>query len=686
LTEWIKRSIDLNIVMISASLAYWIFLIGPIFGIDSTTPFIEKFLAAAYPVGDLFLLFSILIIIYYRSEKLILGSIILLGSGTAMMIATDTFYGYQSSVGSYVSGGLVDLGWNFAFILMFYAGLYQAVASKYYKEDSARANQNLLPVQKGISQVLPFAPYLWVAGAYYLLKSDHHFESIINSEILFLSVGLIIGLVVIRQILTLNENKYLLSSLKTLLEKENTHVLELNKINRSLQVEMIERKRVEIQLSHDALHDGLTGLANRVLFMDHLDHAVKMTKRDQENNYSILFIDIDNFKSINDGQGHTAGDKVLIELSARLINCTRSTDTVARFGGDEFAILLEHTREKNISITVANRILKEIQQPFLINGYEILTSCSIGIVKEISDYIDTENILRDVDIALYKAKEKGKGQYKTFTLEMRAKAMSRLEVEADLRRAINIGEFYLAYQPICSLEGNNIGGVEALIRWRHPLRGVVMPNDFIHIAEESGMIVQIGDWVLLEACTQLKKWHQDYPDLENLCMSVNISGNQINQVDFIEKVKETLLATALNPQRLILEITENAFIENQSLINKLLEELREIGVSFAIDDFGTGYSALSYLQNLSVDTIKIDKSFIDRIADNKKGFEIVKTIILLAKEMGMKTVAEGIETGEQLEKLKTLMCSSGQGYLLSKPVDALIIESILQNQGKIELI
>ncbi len=360
LTEWIKRTIDLSIVMISASLAYWIFLIGPIFGTDSTTPFLEKFLAAAYPVGDLFLLFSILIIIYYRSEKLILGSILLLGSGTIMMIATDTIYGYQSSVDTYVSGGFVDLGWNFAFILMFYAGLYQAVASKYYKEDSARANQSLLSVQKGISQFLPYTPYLWVAGAYYLLRTDHHFENIINSNILFLSVGLIIGLVVIRQILTLNENKNLLSSVKMSLEKENIHVFELNKINRSLQKEMVERKRVEDQLSHDALHDGLTGLANRVLFMDRLAHAVKMTKRDQENNYSMLFIDIDNFKSINDGLGHFAGDKVLIELSKRLINCARATDTVARFGGDEFAILLEHSREKNTSLSVANRILAEI--------------------------------------------------------------------------------------------------------------------------------------------------------------------------------------------------------------------------------------------------------------------------------------------------------------------------------------
>ena len=686
LTEWIKRTIDLNIVMISASLAYWIFLIGPIFGTDSTTPFLEKFLAAAYPVGDLFLLFSILIIIYYRSEKLILGSILLLGSGTIMMIATDTIYGYQSSVGTYVSGGFVDLGWNFAFILMFYAGLYQAVASKYYKEDSARANQNLLFVQKGISQFLPYTPYLWVAGAYYLLSADHHFESIINSDILFLSVGLIIGLVIIRQILTLNENKNLLSSVKMSLEKENIHVFELNKINRSLQKEMVERKRVEDQLSHDALHDGLTGLANRVLFMDRLDHAVKMTKRDQENNYSMLFIDIDNFKSINDGLGHFAGDKVLIELSKRLINCARATDTVARFGGDEFAILLEHSREKNTSISVANRILAEIRRPFLNDGKEILTSCSIGIVKEILEYVNPEDILRDVDIALYKAKERGKGQFEVFTLEMRTLAMSRLEIEADLHRAIINGEFYLAYQPICSLEGNDIGGVEALIRWRHPLRGVVMPNDFIQIAEKSGMIVQIGDWVLLEACTQLTKWHHDYPDLENLYMSINISGIQINQNDFIEKVKDTLLVTNLDPKKLILEITENAFIENQSLINKLLEELREIGVSFAIDDFGTGYSALSYLQNLSVDTIKIDKSFVDGVADSKKGFEIVKTIILLAQEMGMKTVAEGIETGEQLEILKSLLCSSGQGYHLSRPVDVHHIETILQNQGKMEVI
>jgi EAL domain-containing protein (putative c-di-GMP-specific phosphodiesterase class I) len=259
--------------------------------------------------------------------------------------------------------------------------------------------------------------------------------------------------------------------------------------------------------------------------------------------------------------------------------------------------------------------------------------------------------------------------------------MSHLEIEGDLRRAILNGEFFLDYQPIYSLEQNHIEGVEALIRWRHPFRGLVMPSEFIQIAEESGMIIQIGDWVLQEACTQLRKWHIEFPDSDDLSINVNISGKQINQKDFAEKVKDILHGTGLDPKRLILEITENAFIESQSLIDELLSDLRKIGVAFAIDDFGTGFSSLGYLQNFSVDTIKIDKSFVDEVVDGKKGYEIIKTIILMAQGMGMNTVAEGVENSEQLEQLRSLKCKYGQGFYLSKPVDAKLIETMLKNQA-----
>jgi len=360
-------------------------------------------------------------------------------------------------------------------------------------------------------------------------------------------------------------------------------------------------------------------------------------------------------------------------------------DTVARLAGDEFVILLDHSMERNTAISVANRILTELKDPLIIKGNEVLISCSIGIVQGISEYTHSEDILKDADIALYRAKEEGKARYEIFTIDMRMSNTHRLETEGDLRKAISNNELFLVYQPIYSLEQNRIEGVEALVRWRHPLRGLVMPYEFIKIAEESEIIIQIGDWVLHEACTQMRKWHIEYPDFDFLSVNVNISGKQIKQKDFVDKVKETLQVTGLNPNRLALEITETAFINNQLIIDKLLSNLRKIGVTFAIDDFGTGYSSLGYLQNFSVDTIKIDKSFIDEMVASKKGYEIIKTIILMAHGMGMNTVAEGIENDEQLQKLRSLMCKYGQGYYLSKPAEVKQIETLFKKQAVLEV-
>ena len=676
--EWIKRTLDLSIVMLAATLGIWVFIIGPIIGSEITTINLEILLTAAYPVGDLILFFALLVIIYHRSKIFNIGSIIILVFGLIVMIVTDIIFSYQTSLGTYLSGGVLDLGWILSNTLIAFAGIYQGVTSQIYKEDNSFSNNNSEIISKRISQVLTYMPYIWVAAAFYLLKQYHHVDEPIDSDALFIGVGLIIGLVIIRQLIAFNENNHLLSNLREVLEQESLHVSELNKTNLNLQQEIIKRKRVEDQLSHDALHDGLTGLANRVLFMDRLEHAVEINKRESDFHYSILFLDIDNFKAINDGLGHSSGDQALIEVAKRLRSCIRSIDTVARLGGDEFIILLEHTLGKNTAIEVANRLLAEIHQSFNHKDKEIVLTCSIGIVLDISEYTNSEDILRDVDIALYRAKEKGKSQYEVFNLEMRTLAMSRLELEGDLRYSISNGELFLVYQPIYSLEQNHIEGVEALIRWHHPLRGLVMPSEFISFAEESGFIIQIGDWVLHEACSQLKKWHLEYPDLEYLTVNVNISGKQIKQKDFVDKVKNILQVTGLNPNRLILEITESSFIESQSIIDDLLSDLRKIGVAFAIDDFGTGYSSLGYLKNFSVDTIKIDKSFIDGIVDDKKGFEIVKTIIQMAQDMGIKTVAEGIENSEQLQNLKSLMCKFGQGYYLSKPVDVGQIDRILK--------
>ena len=680
LTEWVKRTLDLSIVMIASILGFWIFLIGPI--IENNTPFLEKILTAAYPAGDLILLFALLVIIYYRSEKFILGSIWILALGSIVMIVTDSIYSYQALSGTYVTGGILDLGWIISYLLIAFAGFYQAVIAQTFKEEDTLPYKSIV-LRERISQVLAYLPYVCVGSAFYLLQRYRNLESPIRSTALFFAVGVIIGLVIIRQIIALTEINHLISNLKKSLDQGNLQAAELSQINHDLQQEMIKRKRVEEQLLHDALHDGLTGLANRVLFLDRLGHAIEIAKREPDFLYGVLFLDIDNFKTINDRLGHLSGDQILIEIAQRLKICTRSIDTVARYGGDEFVILIEHSYEENAVIAVADRISTEIQYPFIHKGNEILITCSIGIIEGIAGYDNSEDILRDVDIALYRAKDMGKARYEIFTVEMREPAMSRLEIESDLRRAISNSEFFLNYQPIYALEENLIVGVEALIRWRHPFHGPVLPTEFIQIAEDSGLIIPIGDWVLEEACTQLKKWHEEYPEFDFLSINVNISGKQIKQKGFVDKVIATLQATGLNPERLKLEITENAYVENQSLANELLSDLRKIGVSIVIDDFGTGYSSLGYLNNFSVSTIKIDKSFVDEIGKVNKSYEIIHTIIQMAQGMGIDVVAEGIENIEQLHKLISLNCKYGQGFYFSRAAESKLIETMLINQASL---
>lgn len=678
--EWIKRTLDTSIIMVVAILGYWIFLIGPLMRVNHGMSFVEKFLSVAYPAGDLILLFALLVIIYYRSEKINVGSMWILALGLVTMIVTDSIYNYQSLLGTYASGAILDFGWLFSYVLIALAGIFQTLSAQIYQEGDAVPDKNL--VTRGIiSHAVSFMPYLWVIAAYILLLNFHNSDLPINSSMLLFGIGCIIGLVITRQIIVLQENIQLLSNLRMVLEQVNQQASELDKSNTNLRQEITERNRVEAQLAHDALHDGLTGLANRILFMDRLGHAFEINKRELEFNYSILFLDLDNFKAINDGVGHSVGDKVLIEVGLRLKKCMRALDTVARFWGDEFVVLLENTTENNAAMSVAKRILTELERPFNLIGNEVQITCSIGIVQGITGYTNPEDVLRDVDIAMHRAKEKGKARIELFSLDMRTSALYMLEIESDLRRAIANGEFILNYQPIYSLEHNHIVGLEALVRWNHPIRGLLMPSEFINVAEKSGLIIPLGDWVLSEACSQLRKWHLECPGLGDLSVNVNISAKQIIQKDLVEKVKETLRLTGLDPKKLKLEITENAYIENQVVLNDFLSDLLKIGVAFMIDDFGAGYSSLGYLKNIPVNTIKIDKSFVDGILEGGKDFEIIKTIIAMAQGMGMDTIAEGIENGEQLIKLKSINCVYGQGFFLSEPLDVINTENILKTSS-----
>lgn len=440
------------------------------------------------------------------------------------------------------------------------------------------------------------------------------------------------------------------------------HIAEQDRISRALE----ENKE---HFRHAAFHDALTGLPNRPLLIDHLKLAIERSKLHHDHLFAVLFIDLDRFKNINDSLGHNTGDQLLVAIAGRIGECLRPTDTLARLGGDEFAILLDGLDDWEIANTVADRIQSELLKPFSLNGHEVYTTASIGIRLSIDGREDAENMLRDADTAMYRAKDNGKARHELFHSTMHTRAVALLKLETDLRRAIEREEFCVHYQPIMSLETEALVGFEALARWNHPERGLVLPDEFIPIAEETGFITEIGALVLRQACTQLRAWHVALGH-ESLTMSVNLSGKQLTQTDLIHQIQNTLDQTGLNPTWLRLEITESVVMENAELATNTLVQLRKLGVHLSIDDFGTGYSSLSYLHRFPVNTLKIDRSFIGRMAKGDENSEIVRTICTLANNLGMEVVAEGIETQEQLELLRSLKCEYGQGFLFSRPIPA----------------
>lgn len=446
--------------------------------------------------------------------------------------------------------------------------------------------------------------------------------------------------------------------------------------------DITERKWVEAQMRHNALHDALTGLPNRALFLNHLETLVERRKRrKRDTDFAVLFLDIDRFKIINDGLGHLVGDKLLTEVADRLKNCLRADDTVARFGGDEFTILLNEIGSRGYVEVIAQRILSEISRPFTIDGHEIFTSTSIGIaLSDDAQNKKPEEILRDADTAMYRAKNAGKARYQIFDQTMHVRAAHLLKTETDLRKALERDEFEIHYQPIIRLRDRKITGFEALLRWRHSERGLVSPAEFIPVAEESGAIVQLGEWILHESCRQLKQWQTVLPGSQNLLMSVNISVKQLTPNKLIKQVTDILEETGIAPQNLNLEITESAIMENSEASNKLLQHLKNLGVRLTTDDFGTGYSSLSYLHRFPIDCLKIDRAFVWEMNGQNRNAEIVKTILMLARTLKLDVVAEGVETAEQFEALKNLGCQYAQGYFFSKPLVTAEAEKLLKQQ------
>jgi len=440
--------------------------------------------------------------------------------------------------------------------------------------------------------------------------------------------------------------------------------------------DITDRKTAEQQLLHDAFHDTLTGLPNRALFADRLKLTLARAKRVGAHQFAVLFLDLDRFKVINDSLGHMIGDQLLVGIARRLETCLRPGDTVARLGGDEFTVLLEDINDIKEAVSVAKRVEKELSLPFNLGGHEVFTTVSIGIAPSTIGYERPEDVLRDADTAMYRAKSLGKSRHEVFDKEMHAHAVSLLHLETDLRRALDRQEFSVHYQPIVSLEEGRVEGFEALLRWRHPEHGLMPPAKFIPVAEETGLILPIGRWALQEACRQMREWQEQFPQARHMFISVNLSGRQFSNPELIEQIREALSASGLDPRSLKLEITESVVMDDIELAIEMLNHLRVLGVESSIDDFGTGYSSLSYLHRFPSTTLKIDRSFVGRMSDNEN-VEIVRTILLLARNLGMKVIAEGVEKEDQLEQLRALSCDYGQGYLFSKPANATNVTRLL---------
>ena len=477
--------------------------------------------------------------------------------------------------------------------------------------------------------------------------------------------------------------------------------------------DITQRKLAEEKLLHDAFHDALTGLPNRSLFTDRLSHALRLASRRKDYLFAVLFLDLDRFKVVNDSLGHAIGDQLLVAIARRLEACLRAEDTVARIGGDEFVLLLEDIDSINEATSIVNRLQKKITSPIVLDGHEVFITASIGIALSSGGYLEPTNLLRDADTAMYRAKELGRARHEVFNSSMHAHALRLLQLENDLRRAIEsirdpareedffpspasalpplsaASQFILHYQPIVSIANSKITSFEALVRWQHPERGLVSPIEFITMAEETGLIVPLGRWVLRTACQQIGQWQQLFPSNPPLSVSVNLSVKQFSQPDLIEYIDQVLAESHLDGSSLKLEITESVLIENSESVTAMLVQLRARNIDLCIDDFGTGYSSLSYLHRFPTNTLKIDRSFVSRMGSDfalGKGAidptEIVRSIVTLSHNLGMDVVAEGVEEASQLSILKGLKCEYAQGYFFSKPVDSQKAAALIRQQAE----
>jgi diguanylate cyclase (GGDEF)-like protein len=443
----------------------------------------------------------------------------------------------------------------------------------------------------------------------------------------------------------------------------------------TLQGEIEERKRAEERLLYDAFHDALTGLPNRALFVDRLQHVIEAGGRHPEQLYAVLFLDLDRFKVVNDTLGHLVGDHLLVAVGERLAQCLRPGDTVARLGGDEFGILLERIAGAGDATQVADRVLRSLAHSIDVDGHEVFATCSIGVTLRSERYHRPEQVLRDADIAMYQAKQKGKACAVIFDAEMHGSVVDRLQLEADLRRAVDRREgFILHYQPIVALRTGKLIGVEALVRWDKAGRGLLDAAEFVPLAEEAGLVARLGEWVFRAACAQVKVWQERVPKLAAAVLSVNVSGAQFRRPEFVDDLRDIVRGAGVDPRAVALEVTEAAIMDHVETSAAKLAGLRELGVQIHVDDFGTGYSSLSYLHRFPITAVKIDRSFVAGLPGHPESEEVIRAIVSIGESLDFDVIAEGVENGAQREKLEDLRCRYAQGRAIAKPMSAADLE------------
>ncbi len=620
----VRRALDLAVVAIGGTVLLFYVYLGPTI-LHSGGGFLEDTVSIAYPVGDAVLLVALASVLMRANAPSMVRPIQLMALGFVAYIVADLVYGYIELHSSYHGGNPNDTVYLVSMALMTLAGAAQGVPGA--RPEAERA--------AGRSRA-SWAPYVSIAIAFGVLLVIRRNDGLINLGVVC-AVGMLLVLISLRQFLA--------------------------------QRDLITAQR---RLRHQSLHDALTGLPNRALVADRAERMIARARRNGSR-VAVLFIDLDGFKAVNDTWGHAAGDEILRVVAERLRETVRDADTVGRLAGDEFVVLLEDLTLDVSPELVAERIIGVLAQPVEIADTRRLNlSASVGIAFGPGESV--EELLRDADLALYEAKARGRSTWVTFESQMATAAQDRVELEMDLKEALERDEFFLLYQPTFELRTETMSGVEALIRWRHPTRGVLTPDHFIPIAEEIGLLVPIGHWVLQTACRQALEWQAAE---RKLSMSVNLSARQLDHPHLVEQVAETLIETGLRPDTLTLEITESALMRDPDLAAQQLRELKDIGVRIAIDDFGTGYSSLAYLRQFDVDALKIDRSFISGIASSSESKALIHTLVQLGKTLGLETLGEGIEERAQLRALQREHCDSGQGFLFARPLEPDAIDQML---------